>query len=352
MLKFRGMNIKWRIMSSFFILSLLVIAASFIAVYGLFPNYSMTMEMKASWVTIIILLGQIAGYLEGRYVQRKMDALYLAMLELSKGNFKMRMKEESEDSFQYIYNAFDHLAVSFQEQAALLQKMGMQDMIEKQQIIEEAVLEERRRLARDLHDTVSQELFAIHMSASSLPKIIELNPQAVSSVMDQLIEMSNHAQKQMRGLITQLRPIELDGNSLDEALEKWFPDYCRANGLQGEMDIVLQEEICTEAIEHQLFLIIQETMANVVKHAAASHVTLSLHEFEYQYVLQLTDDGIGFDRSTIANTSHGLSTIRERAQKLGGDAQVISKLESGTRVKVQIPKFTDSPETNEEENEQ
>ncbi|MDT2239159.1 histidine kinase dimerization/phosphoacceptor domain-containing protein [Paenibacillus larvae] len=61
-------------------------------------------------------------------------------------------------------------------------------------------MEERRRLARDLHDTVSQELFAIHMSASSLPKICEVNPRGAEHVMQQLIQMSHHAQKQMRGL--------------------------------------------------------------------------------------------------------------------------------------------------------
>ncbi|MCR8643149.1 sensor histidine kinase [Paenibacillus sp. N1-5-1-14] len=352
MLRIRGMNIKWRIMASFFILSLLVTVASFIALYYFFPDNSLAVESKVSWALLLILLGQVIGYWEGRSVQRRMDTLYLAMLELSKGNYKNRLKEESDEAFQYIYEAFDNMAASFEERTALLQKIGMQDMVEKQQIVEEAVLEERRRLARDLHDTVSQELFAIHMSASSLPKMIEMNPQAVSSVMEQLIAMSNHAQKQMRGLITQLRPIELDGTSLEEALEKWFPDYCRANGLQGVMNVELHDEIESEAIEHQVFLIIQETMANVVKHAAASHVTLSFHEYEHQYVLQLVDDGVGFDRNSIANTSHGLNTIRERAQKLGGDAQVISKIDAGTRVKVQIPKFTDPEDRREEENEQ
>ena len=86
-------------------------------------------------------------------------------------------------------------------------------MIEKEQASERAVLEERRRMARDLHDTVSQQLFAIHMSASSLPKLLEMNPEHGNKVLDQLIQMSHIAQRQMRGLIAQLRPVELEGRT-------------------------------------------------------------------------------------------------------------------------------------------
>jgi NarL family two-component system sensor histidine kinase LiaS len=155
--------------------------------------------------------------------------------------------------------------------------------------------------------------------------------------------MSHHAQKQMRGLISQLRPIELNDQTLEEALDKWFPDYCRANELLGQLDVKVNSEL-SEAIEHQLFLIIQEGMANIVKHASARQVTLTLVEREHRYTLQLEDNGQGFDRNEIPTTSHGLSTMRERAQKLGGEVEVYSKLGSGTRVRVQIPKFADNKE--------
>lgn len=95
-------------------------------------------------------------------------------------------------------------------------------------------------MARDLHDTVSQQLFAIHMAASSLPKVLESNAPAAHTVLEQLIQMSNTAQKQMRALIAQLRPMELVGKSLAEALDQWFPDYCRQNGLKGIKDLDLQ----------------------------------------------------------------------------------------------------------------
>ena len=200
------------------------------------------------------------------------------------------------------------------------------------------MLEERKRLARDLHDTVSQHLFAIHMSASSLPKLLEMNRERAESVMEQLIHMSAMAQKQMRGLIAQLRPLELEGRSLHEALDKWFPDYCRLNGIQGELGWRVAGTL-SDAKEHQLFLIIQEAMANVVKHAGAKKASLLLAETERQYVMTLQDDGTGFRADQVKAGSYGLSTMRERARKLGGDGEIISKPGAGTRVKVTIPKL-------------
>lgn len=195
-------------------------------------------------------------------------------------------------------------------------------------------------MARDLHDTVSQQLFAIHMSASSLPKVLERNAQQGQVVMDQLIFMSQMAQKQMRALIAQLRPVELEGKNLEDALEVWFPDYCRQNALKGMKEVELQGKL-SEAIEHQLFLIIQEAMANIVKHAHARLVSMSLREEQRQVVLSISDDGQGFNEVPHKTGSYGLSTMQERAEKLGGKVEIISRQGSGTTIRVHIPKFVE-----------
>ncbi|MNI23786.1 Sensor histidine kinase LiaS [compost metagenome] len=135
---------------------------------------------------------------------------------------------------------------------------------------------------------------------------------------------------------------------MEQALERWFPDYCRAHELKGQIEVKIRGPL-SEAMEHQLFLIIQEGMANIVKHASAHQITLSLVEREHQYTLQLQDNGQGFERNAIPTTSHGLSTMRERAQKLGGNVEVFSKVGSGTRVSVRIPKFASPTEEMKEE---
>ncbi|MFD0697510.1 sensor histidine kinase [Paenibacillus sp. GCM10027628] len=339
MYKLRMFNMKWQLLNYFLISSLITVSSIYI-VLEYFKEELTSWEFRLWFVIAILVVCLSVGYVATKRWQRKVDELHLALLEISKGNFSSRIEIEPVEPFLYLYEAFNTMASAVEERVQLLQKLGEAEAIRDQELTENAVMEERRRLARDLHDTVSQELFAIHMSASSLPKILERNPDAASGVMNQLIQMSHHAQKQMRGLISQLRPIELNDMSLQEALEKWFPEYCRTHELQGQLDVVIGETM-SEAIEHQFFLIIQEGLANVVKHASAKQVRLAIHEREHQYVLQLQDDGQGFERSDIPSASHGLSTMRERAQKLGGEVEIDSKLGTGTRVRVKIPRFAD-----------
>ncbi|MDR6878395.1 sensor histidine kinase [Bacillus sp. 3255] len=338
MYKLRMFNMKWQLLNYFLISSLITVSSIFI-VLEYYTQELASWEFRMWFLIAILAVCLTVGYVATKRWQRKVDELHVAMLELSKGNFSSRVDIEPVEPFMYLYDAFNQMAESVEERVQLLQKLGEAEAMRDQELTESAVMEERRRLARDLHDTVSQELFAIHMSASSLPKILERNPDAAPTVMNQLIQMSHHAQKQMRGLISQLRPIELNDMSLQEALEKWFPEYCRTHELQGQLDVSLHDTI-SEAIEHQFFLIVQEGLANVVKHASAKGVRLAIYEREHQYVLQLQDDGQGFERSDIPSASHGLSTMRERAQKLGGDVEIDSKLGAGTRVRVRIPRFT------------
>ncbi|MFP4978014.1 sensor histidine kinase [Paenibacillus sp. CN-4] len=287
---------------------------------------------------VLVLFTIIVGYMAGQRIQRPIDLLDLNMLKVAKGNLSVRMPECEDQMFARVYYEFNTMMDAVENKHKLLQRLGEQEVVEKEKAAESAVLEERRRMARDLHDTVSQQLFAIHMSASSLPKVLEVNPEQGKVVMDQLISMSQMAQKQMRALIAQLRPVELEGRSLSEALEKWFPDYCRQNGLKGMKELELQGEL-SQAIEHQLFLIIQEAMANIVKHAGACLVSLSLRETPRQVALSISDDGQGFELLQRKQGSYGLTTMRERAEKLGGQVEIISRKGAGTTIRVHIPKF-------------
>ncbi|MFD0717539.1 histidine kinase [Paenibacillus sp. GCM10027626] len=297
---------------------------------------------------VFILVSSIFGYFAAQRIQRRIDMLYLAIKQAAHGNYDVRLPENSARSFAPAFREFNQMAAALEERMQLLQRSGEEQVMREAASNEAAVLEERKRLARDLHDTVSQQLFAIHMSASSLPKLLEMNSERAASVMEQLITISSTAQKQMRGFIAQLRPLELEGRSLQEALDKWFPDYCRQNGLQGVLEWRIREKL-SEAKEHQLFLIIQEAMANVVKHAKAETVSLTLSETERQIVLTLQDDGTGFRPDQVKRGSYGLSTMRERASKLGGDASIISKPGSGTRIRVTLPNYIHKGEERDDE---
>jgi len=328
---------KWELIGMF-VLSSAVSVLLATLLWNAVVNQFTSVELKL-WSAILILLVSAGfGYWAAQRFGQRLDTLHLSLKQAVNGNYEVRIMEQGHNSFVPVYREFNELAEQMQEKMKLLQQMGEEKVLTEAASNEAAVLEERKRLARDLHDTVSQQLFAIHMCASSLPKLQQVDAERAKSVLDQLIQMSNLAQKQMRNFIAQLRPMELEGRTLQEALDKWFPDYCRQNGLQGSMEWRLSEQL-SEAKEHQLFLIVQEAMANIVKHAGAGSCTLTLADTERQVVMMLVDDGKGFKADQVKGGSYGLSTMQERAQKLGGSADIVSKVGSGTRVKVTIPKI-------------
>lgn len=306
--------------------------------WNMMQDYFNYVELKIGAIVIVVLVSAGFGYWAAQRIGGRLDMLFLAIKQAVNGNFEVRIPEPSANSFGQLYREFNELAKNMEEKMKLLQQLGEEKVLAESASNEAAVLEERKRLARDLHDTVSQQLFAIHMCASSLPKLQEKDAARAASVLDQLVQMSNLAQKQMRNFIAQLRPMELEGKTLQEALDKWFPDYCRQNKLQGVLEWRLNEQL-SEAKEHQLFLIVQEAMANIVKHAKADSCTLTISDTERQVIMMLSDDGAGFKADEVRRGSYGLSTMQERAQKLGGTAEIISKLGSGTRVRVTIPKI-------------
>jgi NarL family two-component system sensor histidine kinase LiaS len=330
-------NSKWELAiytSTFTLLLMVVVYFAGYLYNGAAPNF----ETWLGWTLAALFVQVTVSYVFAHRNQRRLDQLQLAFKQAMAGNWNVRLPELGPDAFSGVYRDFNRLIALLEDRLRLLQRLGEREITEETSSRESAVLEERKRLARDLHDTVSQQLFALHMSASSLPKLLEQNEAQAHQLMKQLIEMSAMAQKQMRGFIAQLRPMELQGRTLAEALERWFPDFCRHNGLQGTLDLQLVKPL-SEAKEHQLFLIIQEAMANVVKHARADSVRLMLGETERQIVLQIEDNGQGFKTDQVREGAYGLSTMRERALRLGGETEIVTKMGSGTRVRVWIPKF-------------
>ncbi|MGG1637366.1 histidine kinase [Paenibacillus sp. MCAF9] len=328
---------KWELIGMFVIASTVSLILGAVVWNGLLDEVNKT-EVRLGAASVFLLVSVAFGYWAAQRIGRRIDTLHLSLKQASNGNYGVRITEGGHNSFNEVYREFNELAQQMEEKMKWLQVRGEEYVMTESASNEAAVLEERKRLARDLHDTVSQQLFAIHMCASSLPKLQQVDRERADSVLEQLVNMSNLAQKQMRNFIAQLRPMELEGRTLYEALDKWFPDYCRQNNLQGELEWRLKERL-SEAKEHQLFLIVQEAMANIVKHASAKGCTLTMADTERQVSMILQDDGVGFKVDEVRRGSYGLSTMQERAQKLGGAAEIWSKSGSGTRVKVTIPKM-------------
>ena len=200
-----------------------------------------------------------------------------------------------------------------------------------------AVLEERQRLARELHDSVIQSLYSMTLYADAAALALAAGKQDVTvSHLQELRDTARHAMHDMRLLIFELHPPALEQEGLVTALRVRLAAVEARAGLQTELEVEGERRLPI-VIEQELYRIAQEALNNVMKHAAAQQVTIRLQFTDTTVCLQVCDDGIGFDPLTARNAGGvGLRSFEERAAKVGGRVTVESSPGEGTTVTVVI----------------
>ncbi len=218
-------------------------------------------------------------------------------------------------------------------------------VVENARLFEEAqgkaALEERQRLARDLHDSVSQALYGISLGANSAKTALSIDSseaklKELERSLDYLIYMGDTAMAEMKSLIFELRPESLATEGLVVALRK----HLRALELRHRFGLtldLLSEPNVSLKVKEMLYRITQEAMNNVVKHAQAKNVWIRLEEQEEVLELTVRDDGLGFDTTKDFPGHLGLRSMRERAESVGARYEVSSEKGQGTIVRVVIP---------------
>lgn len=202
-----------------------------------------------------------------------------------------------------------------------------------EETVKQIVEEERQRLARELHDSVSQQLFAASMMLSALKSVN--HAEQVSKQLNLLEKMLHESQLEMRALLLHLRPVGLKNKTLEQGLIQLIKELKQKIPLNINADI---EEIKLEkGVEDHLFRIAQESISNTLRHAKAENITIELFRTGNRVILRVTDDGRGFDINQIDDTRYGLHTMKERALEIGGTCHVISAPQSGTRIEVKVP---------------
>ncbi|NCC31669.1 MAG: GAF domain-containing protein, partial [Chloroflexia bacterium] len=225
------------------------------------------------------------------------------------------------------------LASLFADQAALaLQNARLRDKAEQM-----AVMAERNRIARELHDAVTQTLFSASLIADVLPRIWERDPVVGEAKLAELRELTRGALAEMRTLLLELRPATLTESNLDELLHQLAAAFVGRSRLQITVEVEGEaERRLPPEIQVALYRIAQEALNNVVKHANASHVVLTLTFTPGHVVLVVQDDGRGFDATTVRSHSLGLGIMRERAAKIGARLEMTSRIGGGTRIAVDV----------------
>jgi signal transduction histidine kinase len=200
-----------------------------------------------------------------------------------------------------------------------------------------AVLAERQRLARELHDSVTQSLYSITLYANAAALALAVGKQDVTAgYLQELQETAQEGMRDMRLLIFQLHPPVLETEGLVAALQARLAAVEGRAGLQTEFRVEGERRLPI-AIESDLYWIAQEALNNVRKHAAAQHVAVHLHFSASSMTLQVLDDGVGFDPQAAPDQGRGgLLTIAERSARIGGVLIYDSTPGKGTRVQVEV----------------
>jgi signal transduction histidine kinase len=207
-----------------------------------------------------------------------------------------------------------------------------------QQSRELSVLDERNRLARELHDAMTQALFSLRLTVETAASLLDSDPSGASVELVRARSLVDSLFGQLRSLIFELRPPALDAEGLAATVRKHLDVVGRAHGLAVEVTTSGDTRLAPD-LEHELFRIVQEAVTNAVRHADASSLSVTLELGRAGVVLTVRDDGVGFDPDarSIRSRRLGLTSMRERAKALGGTLTIESSRGSGTTLRAEVP---------------
>lgn len=230
----------------------------------------------------------------------------------------------------------DQLLLQLSEKVTSLtrqvQMIDNQDLVKREEIVES----ERRRIARDLHDTVSQELFATSMILSGLTSnLANISQENMTQQLQTVKQMIESAQRDLRILLLHLRPSELDGKSLVEGFDLILKEV----NDKSSIDVQFKHEVgvLPKLVEEHLFRIAQEIISNTLRHAHAKHLDVYLIQTENELQLKMTDDGVGFVQSEDQDLSYGLENIQERVEDIAGTLKIRTAPNKGVAIDIRIP---------------
>jgi len=198
-----------------------------------------------------------------------------------------------------------------------------------------SVLQERARLARDLHDAVSQKLFSVRAKARAATILVERDPARAIEEMRSVAELAGQAHAELRAVIDGLTPPELTAGGLVSSLRAYAMLAGRTYGTEVAVRAADLPELGPRE-DTAVYRVAQEAIGNALRHSGAGHVTVNLYRRQRSAVLEVIDDGSGFDPSA-PHAGLGLTSMRERARSVGGKLTITSARGTGTKVRLSVP---------------
>jgi NarL family two-component system sensor histidine kinase LiaS len=285
--------------------------------------------------SVSIVIGILFGFMSGQFWKKELQVVDDGLHQLEEGR-PLELESASLPEIQTISTRMNKIQKQIIEQAKLSQRLATEAALDQDKQMQEIVFQERNRLARELHDSVSQQLFAASMMMSAINETKVSTESEIEAKQLKLVEeMIHQSQLEMRALLLHLRPVALKGKSLREGMEELLMELRQ----KVTMDInwKVEDFPVDKGIEDHLFRILQESVSNTLRHSKASQLDVLLIKRDGFIILRVTDDGIGFDVDEQKAGSYGLQNMYERAVEIGGNLKMVSLKTKGTRLEVKIP---------------
>jgi NarL family two-component system sensor histidine kinase LiaS len=266
-------------------------------------------------------VGAIFGWLVTRGLRKRLITLSAASQAWSTGNFSVSPRDQSSDEIGELTRNLTGMA----EQ--------LQTLIHTHD--ELARIEERNRLARDLHDTVKQQTYAARMQLTAAKNLLVSDPAAATGHIDTALQLNRETQQELKLIIDELRPAALQSKGLVQALKEYADRWQEHTGIKVET-IISGEHSLPLDVEQTLYRVLQEALSNIARHAEADKVSLRLSMSVDAVNLIVADNGRGFESNAVSANSYGLTGMKARLSEVGGTLKVDSNLSAGTTLTAEV----------------
>lgn len=298
------------------------------------PRGTLSQTLQLFGISIILLtlavgtIGTIFGFFTARGLSRRLKEVSQVADSWSRGDFSAFIQDRSADELGQLAGKLNRMA----EQ--------LQNLLQTQQ--ELAALEERNRLARDLHDSVKQQIFASTMQVGAARALLEKDTQTAMKHLAEAEQLGRQAQSELAIIIHELRPETLQDRGLRQALRDYTRSWSQLNNIETEIKMQGEGALPLE-VEQALFRVTQEAFANISRHSGATEVILDLIVADNAACLTITDNGQGFNTTTAEGKGVGLGSMRERLAALGGTLSIESAPGQGAQLIARCPLTKEVP---------
>jgi signal transduction histidine kinase len=294
--------------------------------------FSRVLDALSRVMTLLVLvtpIGVLFGWIATRGLVRRVQRLVVATTKFAGGDYRQRVASTHRDEMGQLERQFNQMAEQLVENITQRQHVSEQN----------ARLEERSRISRELHDAVSQDLFSLRMLADGLQEAARAgsSPTDLRAQIAVLEQTTNSMTREMRALLLELRPSQLEDHGLVGAIQSLAQQYSIRLGITVTTD--LKPVKTSIKGEHALLRITQEALANAARHSTASSISVSLIEQDGQVTLTIADNGEGFSlEAESARHGLGLQLMRERVEELHGSIDLQTAPGQGARIVASIPR--------------